>query len=62
MKVKNNLLTIIYFKKDDYIDCYGDPNVTGKIGTDIEESKCSWLVMQALKKADAKQRSILEVI
>ena len=47
--------------KDDYLDCYGDPTITGKIGTDIEESKCSWLVIQALKKADNEQRLILEV-
>ncbi len=48
-------------KKDDYIDCYGDPEITGKIGTDIEESKCSWLVVQALKKANPEQLAMLEV-
>lgn len=46
--------------QDDYIDCYGDPKITGKIGTDIEESKCGWLVIQALKKCNAQQRSVLE--
>jgi farnesyl diphosphate synthase len=50
-----------YFQiQDDYIDCYGDPAVTGKIGTDIEENKCSWLVIQALQLATPQQRSILE--
>ncbi|CAI8001760.1 Farnesyl pyrophosphate synthase [Geodia barretti] len=50
-----------YFQiQDDYIDCYGDPVVTGKIGTDIEENKCSWLVIQALQLATPQQRSILE--
>ena len=43
------------------MDCYGDPQLTGKVGTDIEESKCSWLIIQALKKANPEQRDQLEV-
>ena len=52
----------VYFQvQDDFLDCYGDPKVTGKVGTDIEESKCGWLIIQALKKCNAEQRSVLEV-
>jgi len=47
--------------QDDYIDCFGDPELTGKVGTDIEDNKCSWLIVQALSRADDEQRAALEV-
>lgn len=47
--------------QDDYLDCFGTPEVTGKIGTDIEDNKCSWLVVQALHLAAPEQRQVLEV-
>lgn len=46
--------------QDDFLDCYGDPAVTGKVGTDIEENKCSWLVVQALARVTPEQREILK--
>ncbi|KAI1084163.1 terpenoid synthase [Whalleya microplaca] len=50
-----------YFQvQDDYLDNFGLPEHIGKIGTDIMDNKCSWLVNQALKIATPEQRKTLE--
>eukprot|EP00979_Chaetoceros_neogracilis_P003258 scaffold576_cov146-Chaetoceros_neogracile.AAC.10 len=50
-----------YFQvQDDYLDCFGDPEVIGKVGTDIQDNKCSWLVVQALDRVTPQQRKVLE--
>lgn len=46
--------------QDDYLDCFGDPNVIGKIGTDIQDGKCAWPVVTALQIASKEQRQILQ--
>lgn len=52
---------MLFHLQDDYLDCYGDPAVTGKIGTDIQDNKCSWLVVTALEIMTPEQRAELEV-
>ena len=48
--------------QDDFLDLFGDPSVTGKIGTDIQDNKCSWLVVQCLQQASPEQRKVLQVL
>ena len=49
-----------YFQvQDDYLDNYGAPEVIGKIGTDIEDNKCSWLICQALLKVTPEQKAVI---
>lgn len=50
-----------YFQiQDDYLDNFGLPEHIGKIGTDIMDNKCSWLVNQALAICTPEQKKILE--
>jgi len=51
-----------YFQiQDDYLDCYADPELLGKIGTDIQDNKCSWMICQAISRASEEQKEVLKV-
>jgi farnesyl diphosphate synthase len=55
------LLGELFQAQDDYLDCFGDPAHIGKIGTDIQDHKCTWLLVQALDRIDQDEMEILKV-
>ena len=60
-KAKDILLEIgHYFQAtDDFLDCFADPEVIGKIGTDIQDGKCSWMIVKALEVASIEEKKTL---
>lgn len=50
----------LYQVQDDYLDCYGNPEILGKGDNDIKEGKCTWLAVNALERATPEQRNIMQ--
>ncbi|PWY72703.1 farnesyl-pyrophosphate synthetase [Aspergillus eucalypticola CBS 122712] len=48
-----------YQFQNEYLVIFGNHRLTGKIGTDIQENKCSWVIIQALQMCSTEQRHIL---
>ncbi|KAJ3655452.1 hypothetical protein Zmor_014583 [Zophobas morio] len=42
------------------MDCYGNPEKSGKKGTDIQEGKCTWLAVMAMEKGTHSQMEIMK--
>lgn len=50
-----------YFQiRDDYMDVYADPSVLKKEGTDIQEGKCSWVILTVFSMCSEEDRRELE--
>ncbi|KAJ5896864.1 uncharacterized protein N7473_006263 [Penicillium subrubescens] len=54
------LLGHVFQARDDFLHVYGDPLVTGKVGTDIQENKCSWLSVWTLENCNDEQRKVFQ--
>lgn len=51
---------LLYQSQDDVLDYYMDPESLGKIGTDIQDGKCSWAIVTAMSIASPEQKAILK--
>ena len=46
-------LGLLFGAQDDYLDVFGNYDISGKIGSDIEEGKCTFLLIKALKNLNS---------
>ncbi|XP_034238712.1 farnesyl pyrophosphate synthase-like isoform X2 [Thrips palmi] len=53
-------LGLLYQVQDDYLDTYGIIRKMGKGRTDIKNGKCTWIIVEAINRANDEQRQRLK--
>ncbi|XP_059612662.1 farnesyl pyrophosphate synthase-like [Phlebotomus argentipes] len=53
-------LGYFYIIENDFMDCFGDAKIIGKIGRDIQEGKCRWMAVACLENASPAQRETMK--
>jgi len=41
--------------QDDFIDCFVEPSISHKVGTDIQKGKCTWFAVKCLQKLESEE-------
>lgn len=49
-----------YQVQNDFLDCFGEPGVLQKPGTDIEDGKCTWLATLTMEIGNDQQKEIMK--
>lgn len=49
-----------YQVQNDFLDCFSDPDVLKKPGSDIEEGKCTWMSVLTMESGSKQQKQILK--
>ena len=52
-------LGLLFQAQDDFLDVYGDSEITGKTGSDTTEGKLTWLILKTLEVATPEQKNRL---
>uniref|UniRef100_A0A1L8DZE3 Putative polyprenyl synthetase n=2 Tax=Nyssomyia neivai TaxID=330878 RepID=A0A1L8DZE3_9DIPT len=53
-------LGYFYLVENDYLECFGDPNLSGKPGRDIQMGRCRWPIVAFVEVASPEQKELMK--